>query len=858
MQMSMMKKERHVISLLLLFVLIVLSILRTDIIKMMQVYIVYMGSCVERETYQTTAVHFNMLQQVIGESSVRDVLIRNYKRSFSGFAAKLTDHEAKRLEGMNGVVSVFPSTTFHVQTTRSWDFIGFNETVERNPTVESNVTIGVIDSGIWPESESFSDKGFGPPPQKWKGVGDGGQNFTCNKKIIGARFYVGNSTRDEGGHGTHAASIAAGNRVKGASFFGLGEGTAKGGVPTARISAYRVCDKEGACSADGILAAFDDAIADGVDLITISIGAEAPIDIENDPIAIGSFHAMEKGILTVQAAGNSGSASTFLPTSSVSPWLLSVAASGIDRQFINKVVLGNGETLTGMTIDTFTLNGTKFPVVTGQNISNGVCGETGIRACNDGCLNPEAVKGNIVLCGDFRAFKGVKVAGGVGVIVLNSANDFVPLAVVVSLPAIALNSDNFTFVENYVKSENPVAEILTTETIANPDAPRVARFSSRGPNSVIPDVLKPDLSAPGVDILAAYSPLGSPSGFFGDNRQVKYSVLSGTSMACPHAAGAAVYVKSIHPDWSASAIKSALMTTTSFIEPNSQLDPSQGISFSPGNINPVKAINPGLVYETSKEDYINVLCSIGYTSGIIRIISGDNSSCPGSSKNASARDMNYPSLAAQVPVNKTFKLEFHRTATNVGSANSTYKVQVSQNSKHSLNVTVVPEVLSFKSINEKKSFNVTVTGEGFEEFDYVATDLVWSDGSHMARAFSRTRIPVFTLVLLHNLARKLITETPFRPKPKTLPLDFNFCKSISGFRQYHDGRPRGSLWGGKKLIGKKVLFVILGLKRFKKDEEKLQKFIKSLVLRVLKMDMIAVLTELESQEETFLAVKVVS
>ncbi|GLU11525.1 hypothetical protein SLE2022_282640 [Rubroshorea leprosula] len=698
-----------------------------------KVYIVYMGSCVEGGIYQTTAVHFSMLQQVVGESSVRDVLIRNYKRSFNGFAAKLTDHEAKRLEGMNGVVSVFPSTTFHLQTTRSWDFLGFNETVKRNPTVESNVIIGVIDSGIWPESESFSDNGFGPPPQKWKGVCEGGENFTCNNKLIGARYYTTVSARDDEGHGSHTASTAAGNPVKGASFFGLGEGTAKGGVPSARIAAYRTCDTNG-CGSEEILAAFDDAIADGVDLITISIGTDDPIDFKFDPIAIGAFHAMKKGILTVQAAGNSGFSVTFKPTSSSAPWVLSVAASSIDRQFISKVVLGNGKTLTGLSINTFTLNGTKFPVVSGEDVVNSGCGEADGRACGEGCLNKDAVKGKIVLCNTVDGIDGVKYAGGVGAIVYNNLNETVPRALIFSIPAIALNKDNFTFVETYVKSKNPVAEILRSETIKDPDAPRVARFSSRGPNVVIPDVWKPDLSAPGVDILAAYSPLGSPSDFVGENRHVKYSVLSGTSMACPHAAAAAVYVKTIHPDWSASAIKSALMTTTSFIEPNSQLDPSQGISFSPGNINPAKAINPGLVYETSKEDYINVLCSIGYTSDIIRIISGDNSSCPRRSKNASARDMNYPSLAAQVPVSKPFKLEFHRTVTNVGSANSTYKVHVSQNSKHSLNVTVVPEVLSFKSINEKKPFKVTVTGEGFEKFDYVATDLVWSDGSRKVRS----------------------------------------------------------------------------------------------------------------------------
>ncbi|GLU02295.1 hypothetical protein SLE2022_195490 [Rubroshorea leprosula] len=125
-----------------------------------------------------------------------------------------------------------------------------------------------------------------------------------------------------------------------------------------------------------------------------------------------------------------------------------------------------------------------------------------------------------------------------------------------------------------------------------------------------------------------------------------------------------------------------------------------------------------------------------------------------------------------------------------------------------------------------------------------------------ARAFSRSKAPIFTSILLQNLTKKLTTETPFRPKPKTLLLDLNFCKPISGFRQYHDGRPRGPLWRGKKLIGKEALFVILALKRFKDDEEKLQKIIKSHVLRLLKMDMIAVLSELERQEETSLAVKV--
>jgi subtilisin family serine protease len=171
---------------------------------------------------------------------------------------------------------------------------------------------------------------------------------TLCSKLIGARGYsLGSSTenapvRDQVGHGTHTASTAAGNKVMDASFFGVAKGIARGGVPSARIAAYKVCDAAG-CSDTDILAAFDDAIADGVDIITISVGGSNARPFDADSIAIGSFHAMEKGILTVQSAGNSGPAP--ITVSSVAPWLFSIAASSIDRKIISKVVLANGKTL---------------------------------------------------------------------------------------------------------------------------------------------------------------------------------------------------------------------------------------------------------------------------------------------------------------------------------------------------------------------------------------------------------------------------------------------------------------------------------------------------------------------------------
>lgn len=163
--------------------------------------------------------------------------------------------------------------------------------------------------------------------------------------MIGARYYgESTSVRDDNGHGSHTASTAAGSAVEGASFFGLANGTLRGGVPSARIATYRVCTATGGCTTADLLSAFDDAIADGVDIITISIGTQDAESFDKDGIAIGAFHAMEKGILTTHSAGNAGPSHG--STSSVAPWLFSVAASTTDRNFIDKIVLGNGTTIT--------------------------------------------------------------------------------------------------------------------------------------------------------------------------------------------------------------------------------------------------------------------------------------------------------------------------------------------------------------------------------------------------------------------------------------------------------------------------------------------------------------------------------
>ncbi|KAL0875593.1 hypothetical protein Bca101_025298 [Brassica carinata] len=574
---------------------------------------------------------------------------------------------------------------------------------KRNLAVESDTIIGVIDTGVWPESESFSDKGFGPPPKKWKGVCSGGKNFTCNNKLIGARDYIGEGTRDLDGHGSHTASTAAGNAVAGTSFFGIGNGTARGGVPAARIAAYKVCDRK-ECSSDSILSAFDDAIADGVDIISISIGGEGEADsYEKDTTAIGAFHAMAKGILTVNSAGNSGpSANT---VSSVAPWILTVGASTTNREFLTKVVIQNGKTFTGRSVSAFDLQGKNYPLVSQRS---------------------QVKKGKILV--SIYSFSSDEA---VATIIKDTGN----FAIVSPLPLSALSPDDFDFLLSDVQSTNSTqGTVLKTEAVFNQNkAPKVASFSSRGPNTIAVDLLKPDITAPGVEILAAFSPMGSPSDDrILERRHVNYSVISGTSMSCPHVAGVAAYIKSFHPDWSPAVIQSAIMTTAWSMNASDTGFASTEFAYGAGHVDPIAALNPGLVYELDKADHITFLCGLNYTSKTLRLITGEAVTCSGKTL---PRNLNYPSMSAKLSeTNSSFTITFNRTVTNVGIPNSTYKSEIVLNHGTKLSVKVTPNVLFMKSVKEKQSFTVTVSGSNIDPKLPSSASLIWSDGTHKVRS----------------------------------------------------------------------------------------------------------------------------
>ncbi|XP_016650123.1 PREDICTED: cucumisin-like [Prunus mume] len=705
-----------------------------------KVYIVYMGDKPKLDIPTTTTLplHVNMLQNVVGSSNIAQepLLLHSYKRSFNGFSAKLTEEEAQKMAGMAGVVSVFPSGKKKLHTTRSWNFIGFHENVKRS-TVESDIIVGVIDSGVWPESASFSDAGFGPPPKKWKGTCQGSSNFTCNNKIIGARYYRNSepfvkgdikSPRDSGGHGTHTASTAAGNLVSKASLFGLGSGTARGGVPSARIAVYKVCWPSD-CSDDDILAAFDDAIADGVDILSVSLGPASPDDYFRTPITIGAFHALRKGILTSTAAGNDGPGPKTI--SNFAPWFLSVAATTIDREFVTKVQLGNQKIYEGIVTNTFDLKGKFYPLIYAGDAPNRTAGydESTSKTCEPGTLDHNLVKGKIVLCDGTTGY-GAYFAGAVGVILQSR-----PVADVLDplpMPASCLGLDSGNSIYYYINStRNPTATIFKSTEDIDTLSPYVPSFSSRGPNPVTPNLLKPDIAAPGASILAAFPPIAPVSFVQGDDRVASYNFVSGTSMACPHATGVAAYVKSFHPNWSPAAIQSAIITTAKTLSPD--LNPEAEFAYGAGQIDPVRAPYPGLVYDATELDYIEFLCAQGYSTKLLQSITGHKSSCSSKTNYGALSDnLNYPSFALSSSNPNSISGVFNRTATNVGSPRSTYKAKVIGATK-GLEIKVNPSILSFSSLGQKLSFQVTVKGS-IHHKSSVSASLVWDDGTFQVRS----------------------------------------------------------------------------------------------------------------------------
>ncbi|KAI5059115.1 hypothetical protein GOP47_0025434 [Adiantum capillus-veneris] len=699
--------------------------------------------------------------------------IYSYGTVMHGFAAKLTEAQAEALKSVNGVLLVIPDDALvELHTTRTPHFLGLNASSGLWPSSNygADVIIGIMDSGIWPEKKSFWDTGLSPIPERWKGECEEGTDFKaslCNKKLIGARsFFKGyeaamgpinetteyRSARDSEGHGTHTASTAAGNYVRHASLLGSAAGTAKGMASHARIAVYKVCWKGGCFNSD-LLAAFEQAVIDGVDIISLSIGGGV-LPFFLDPIAIGSFGAMEKGILVSTSAGNGGPSP--LSITNVSPWVLTVAASTLDRDFPALIRLPNHAHYRGVSLyDGNALGRRQIPLVYAGNA--GLPGSNGsANLCMAGSLDPADVKGKIVLCDrgiSARAAKGMVVrdAGGVGMILANAlANGEELIADSHVLPAALVGYGAGVAIKDYItQTDNATANIIFTGTVVGVrPAPVMAAFSSRGPNPANPEILKPDVTAPGVNILAAWTSRVGPTELPNDDRVVDFNIMSGTSMSCPHVSGLAALLKGAHPDWSPAAIKSALMTTAfnidnsgNYLMDGSDSNISTPFSFGAGHVNPVRALNPGLVYDLDVQDYVDFLCGLNYSTSWLSTFTKGQYKCSegGSAMSMRPENLNYPSISfvyKQDENSTTYVGSITRTVTNVGLPNSVYTLAAIP--PPGVAMKVEPPTLSFGRLDEKKTFTVTceagakslVPGDSDSTFG----SLLWTDDTHIVHS----------------------------------------------------------------------------------------------------------------------------
>ncbi|KAL9678295.1 hypothetical protein QQ045_016138 [Rhodiola kirilowii] len=723
-------------------------------------YIVHMAS--KSEMPSTFDHHTHWYDSSLKSVSQSAHMIYTYDNAIQGFATRLTESEAELLATQPGILAVLPEMRYELHTTRTPMFLGLDKSADLFPQSDSvsEVVIGVLDTGVWPESKSFDDTGLGPVPSTWKGICQEGTNFNasnCNRKLIGARYFAkgyeamvgpidetkeSKSARDDDGHGTHTSTTTAGSAVQGASLLGYAPGVARGMAMRARIAAYKVC-WVGGCFSSDILAALEQAIMDNVNVLSMSLGG-GMADYHRDSVAIGAFAAMEKGIFVSCSAGNAGPNSFTL--SNVAPWITTVGAGTIDRDFPAYVQLGNGKNFSGVSL----FKGDMLPEkpVSFIYAGNASTASNG-NLCMMDSLDPAKVAGKIVLCErgmNARVQKGqvVKQAGGVGMILTNTAaNGEELVADAHLLPATAVGEKSGDLIKNYLFSDpNPTVTILFAGTkVGIQPSPVVAAFSSRGPNSITSEILKPDIIAPGVNILAGWTGAVGPTGLAADKRHVGFNIISGTSMSCPHVSGLGALIKAAHPGWSPAAIRSALMTTayTEYktgqnLEDIATGKPSTPFDHGAGHVDPVAALDPGLVYDLSVDDYVDFLCALNYTATQITTLTKKSLTCD-TSKTHRVADLNYPSFAVSFETGQgssgggSTAVKYTRTLTNVGSP-GTYKATFSTDSV-AVKISVVPGVLQFGEVNEKKTYTVTFTGVSKPSGSNNFGRIQWSDGKHV-------------------------------------------------------------------------------------------------------------------------------
>lgn len=677
----------------------------------------------------------------------------SYSLTVNGFSADLTAEQAAKLSSDRKVLSVEPDRIYHPTSTPAADFLGLTgpdgvwaKTGGQENAGEGAV-IGVIDTGIAPENPSFAgeplgtaagdapyrdgstirfDKGDGT---QFAGVCQTGEQFTaadCSTKIVGARYFVdgfgkaniGNastgeyvSPRDGDGHGSHTASTAAGDAGVEATIDGNPLGEISGVAPASKIAAYKVCwsgpdnstqDDDGCAGAD-LVAAIEQATEDGVDVINYSIGGGSAQTTfsATDQAFLGAASA---GIFVSASAGNSGPGASTLDNAS--PWITTVAASTVAGNFEATAKLGDGQQFAGSSI-------TVTEPVTGDFVtaaSVAAAGATTPNLCGPGSLDPAKTAGKIVLCerGTFdRVAKSAEVerAGGIGMVLVNPTPNSID-ADTHSVPTVHLDADVYAAVSAYAATPGATVTLVPGNTTGvSAPTPQVAGFSSRGPVLADgSDILKPDVTAPGVSIIAATNNAegGEPT----------FALLSGTSMAAPHVAGLALLYLGERPNASVSEIKSALMTTaydTKDADGGTVTDPfTQGA----GHVDPTRYLDAGLLYLNDRSDWVAYLAALGYATGIDPV---------------DPSELNLASIAIGT---LTGSETVTREVTSTGPGTYTASVQ----GLAGVQADVTPSTLEFTEAGQTKSFEVAFTRTTATVDEYATGSLTWTSADHVVRS----------------------------------------------------------------------------------------------------------------------------
>ncbi|TQO20480.1 PA domain-containing protein [Rhodoglobus vestalii] len=699
-------------------------------------------------------------QQEDAAASVGADIGYSYTLATNGFSADLTAEQAVELSANKLVASIVPDELKKITAAqRSTEFLGLEgadgvwASTGGAETAGEGIVVGVLDTGFAPENPAFAGDALGSAAgdqpyrdgdsiifekadgQTFTGVCVEGEQFAaddCSTKVISARYFIdgfgaGNigdasvgefvSPRDGDGHGSHTASTAAGNLAVDATVGGNALGYFSGVAPAAKIAAYKVCwsgpdpvgTTDDGCASTDLLAAIDQAVADGVDVINYSIGGGAATSTVS-PTDQAFLGAAAAGVFVAASAGNSGPDATTLDNAA--PWITTVAASTIPN-YEATVTLGDGQELAGASI-TVDLDPAAEPLTgelaNAQDVALGDAVDPNL--CLADTLDPALVAGKIVVCergAIARVDKSAEVAraGGIGAVIVNVTPSSTDLDTHV-IPTVHLDARFYDQLVAYAKTEGATATFTPgNETAYQPPAPQVAGFSSRGPVEADgSDIVKPDLSAPGVGILAA--------GANAEGAAPTFQLLSGTSMSSPHVAGLAALYLGERPNATPAEIKSAFMTTaydTVDGDGNPVTDPfTQGS----GHIDPTKFFEPGLLYLNGIGDWLSYIEGAGYDVLDPAVEAIDPS-------NLNLASIGIGSLTAPETITRTV------TSTQAGTFDSSISIP-------GIDATVSPSTLTFGAAGETQSFEVTLSRTDAPLDQFATGALTWTSADTVAHS----------------------------------------------------------------------------------------------------------------------------